>query len=70
MGTREPLRAIVERWNLIYGLAMLHGTIAYAAYRAGRASSIAFVGEGDSIRAGSTTEWTIMTMSDILAKAV
>ena len=51
-------------------LAMLHGTIAYAASQAGRASSIAFVGEGDKSWFNNTIEWTIMTMPDILAKAV
>ena len=35
VGPREHLRAIVKRWKLIYGLAMFHGTIAYAAYQAG-----------------------------------
>ena len=44
-----------------YGLAMLHGTIAYASYQAGRASSIAFVGEGDNVRPGPTTPYNGQT---------
>ena len=49
---------------------MLNGTIAYANYQAGRASSIAFVDEGDNVRHGPRTPWINMTMPDILAKDV
>ena len=38
-----------------YGLAMWLCTITYANYQAGRAPSIAFVGEGDNIIIGPTT---------------
>ena len=40
---------------------MLHGTIVYANYQAGRAPLIAFVGEDDNVLAGPTTPYNGQT---------
>ena len=61
VGPREPLRAIVKRWKLIcsghvtghYSLCKLSSKVA---------PSIAFVGEGDNVRAGPTTPYLVYIM--------
>ena len=60
VGPREPLRAIVKRWKLIWaGHVTRHYSLCKLSIR--RAPSIAFVGEGDNVRAGPTTPYNGQT---------
>ena len=55
VGPMEPLLATVKRWKLMW---FDHVTRHYSLCRlSSRAPSIAFVGEGDNVRAGSTTPY-------------
>ena len=59
VGTREPLPATVKRWKLMW---FGHVTRHYSLCKlSSRAPSIAFVGEGDNVRAGSTTPYNGQT---------
>ena len=58
VGPKEPLRAIVNRWKLIwFGHVTRHYSLCKLSSKV--APSIAFVGEGSNVRAGPTTPMTI-----------
>ena len=59
VGPKEPLLATVKRWRLMwFGHVTRHYSICKLS---SRAPSIAFVGEGDNVRAGSTTPYNGQT---------